>query len=214
MAPQFERGFFLRDEFGIRARFGIPALPVPAARADHEGTGDDRLVDPGEFIAWYKRAAPALASRRHQLPTLYQIWLHRSGTDSNVGNVGKTGRAVYFQWGSDDYSVFASLVPALVARKLPPGWLREKMLPAQKQSTGYVQEVIPRAEDTGRPLRAPDLDGNIALSPESFEDLFAGSGVELEALPFAGVFARELHELGNTAAHARSCHRPLHLRNF
>jgi hypothetical protein len=211
VAPQFERGLLLRDEFGIRAKLGIPALPVPAVR---DGDDQEQLIEPGEFVAWYKRAAPALASRRHQLPTLYQIWLHRSGMDARADKVERTGRAVYFQWGGDDYSVFASLVPTLVGRKLPPGWLHEKMLPAQRQSTGHAQEVIPRVEDTTSRLRAPDLDGNVALSPEGFEDLFAGSGVELEALPFAGVFARELRELADAATHARSCLRPLHLRHF
>jgi hypothetical protein len=211
VAPQFERGFLLRDEFGIRAKLGIPALPVPAAR---DGENKEQLIDPGEFVAWYKRAAPALASRRHQLPTLYQVWLHRAGPDARADSAERTGRAVYFRWGNDDYSVFASLAPTLIARKLPPGWLHEKMLPAQRQSTGYAQAVIPRVEDTSSRLRAPDLDGNVGLSPEAFEDLFAGSDVELEALPFAGVFARELRELGDAAAHAKSCLRPLHLRHF
>ena len=213
MAPQFERGFFLRDEFGIRAKLGIPELPVPPARGDGgqgQGQGADQLVDPDAYVAWYKRAAPALASRRHELPMLYQVWLHREDTD------GKTGRAVYFEAAGVDYSVFASLTPTLVARKLPAGWLREKMLPAQKQSTGYVQQTIPRAEDmpTGRTLRSPDIDGNLALSADRFEDLFLGSGVELEALPFAEVFARELRELATAAAHAKSCHRTLHLRRL
>ena len=202
MAPQFERGFFPRDEFGIRAKLGIPEPPVSNA--------DEQLVDPDDFVAWYKRAAPAIASRRHDLPMLYQTWLHRSDTDA------KMGRAVYFEARGDDYSVFASLVPTLVARKLPSGWLREKMLPAQKQSTGYAQEIIPRAEDlpTGTALRAPDVDGNIPISAKGFEDLFIDSGVELEALPFAEVFARELRELASAAAHAKSCHRPLHLRHL
>ena len=109
----------------------------------------------------------------------------------------RMGRAVYFEAGGEDYSVFASLTPTLVARKLPAGWLREKLLPAQKQSTGYAQTVIPRVEDQppGRRLRPPTIDGNIPISAQGFEDLFAGSGVELEALPFADVFARELREL-------------------
>ena len=207
MAPQFERGFFLRDDFGIRAKLGIPAPPIPPASAD---AGADQTVDPEAYVAWYKRAAPALASRRHDLPTLYQVWLHRADTE------GKTGRAVYFEADGEDYSVFASLTPTLVARKLPAGWLREKMLPAQKQSTGYVQETIPRAEDmpTGSRLRSPDIDGNLAISPDRFEDLFLGSGVELEALPFAEVFARELRALATAAAHAKNCHRPLHLRHL
>src|SRR5204863_3799728 len=141
--------------------------------------------------AWYKRAAPALASRRHDLPVLYQIWLHRSDTE------GRTGRAVYFEAGGHDYSVFASLTPTLLARKLPPGWLREKMLPAQKQSTGYAQAVIPRVEDRlpGAALPPADGEGNLSISARGFEDVFAGSDVELEAWPFTAVFARELREL-------------------
>ena len=188
MAPQFARGFFVKDDFGIRAKLGIPTPPM---------ANDDEVVDPDDFVAWYKRAAPA-------------IWLRRPDPE------GKTGRAVYFEAGGDQYSVFASLTPTLVARKLPPGWLREKMLPAQKQSTGYTQQVIPRAEDlpTGSGLRAPDVDGNIPISPQRFEDLFVDSDVELEALPFADVFARELRELATAAAHAKACHRPLHLRHL
>ena len=209
MAPQFERGFFLKDDFGIRAKLGIPAPPVPPARAAGDG-GNEQVVDPDEFVAWYKRAAPALASRRHDLPVLYQIWLHRADSRD------KTGRAVYFEAGGEAYSVFASLAPTLIARKLPAGWLREKMLPAQRQSTGYAQQVIPRAEDlpTRTQLRPPDLDGNIPISPTGFEDLFIGDEVELEALPFADVFARELRELAGAAVHAKSCHRPLHLRRL
>jgi hypothetical protein len=176
----------------------------------HDESGKDVLMQAAAFVAWHRRAAPALASRRHELPMLYQIWLHRSDAD------GKTGRAVYFEAGGEQYSVFASLVPTLVARKLPAGWLREKMLPAQKQSTGYVQTVIPRVEDQlpHSTLRGPDLDGNIPISPQRFEDLFAGCGVELEALPFAEVFAREMQELAGAATHARSCGRPLHLRHL
>ena len=85
--------------------------------------------------------------------------------------------------------MFASLTPTLVARKLPAGWLREKLLPAQKQATGYAQTIIPRVEDQpGRWLRPADEEGNVPISAEGFEDLFAGTGVELEALPFADAF--------------------------
>jgi hypothetical protein len=206
MAPQFEHGF-LRDDFGIRAKLGIPELPSALPGA---GGGKDLLLEAGAFVDWYKRAAPALATRRHELPTLYQIWLHRRDTTDRMG------RAVYFEAGGDEYSVFASLTPKLLARKLPAGWLREKMLPAQRQSTGYVQPVIPRVEDQapGLKLRPPDIDGNVAIAPQGFEHLFASSGVELEALPFVEVFARELRELAGAAAHAKSCGRPLHLRHF
>jgi hypothetical protein len=207
MAPQFERGFLLRDDFGIRAKLGIPDLAVPGAPG---GNGKDLDVQADVFVAWYRRAAPALASRRHDLPTLYQVWLHRTDTTTRMG------RAVYFEAGDAQYSAFASLTPTILARKLPPGWLREKLLPAQKLSTGYVQAIIPRLEDQlpGSSLRPSDIDGNIPISAQRFEDLFAGSGVELEALPFADVFARELRELAGAAAHAKSCGRPLHLRHF
>jgi hypothetical protein len=206
MAPQFELGF-LRDDFGIRAKLGIPELPAALPGA---GSGKDLLLDADAFVAWYKRAAPALATRRHELPTLYQVWLHRRDTTERMG------RAVYFEAGGEQYSVFASLTPRLLARKLPAGWLREKMLPAQRQSTGYAQAVIPRVEDDAPQLklRPPDADGNFAITPEGFESLFASSGVELEALPFADLFARELKELASAAAHAKTCGRPLHLRHF
>jgi hypothetical protein len=211
MAPQFERGF-LRDEFGIRAKLGIPDLPMPGGRTPigNGGASAELLLQAGDFVAWYKRAAPVLASRRNELPTVYQVWLHRADTDT------KTGRAVYFEARGEQYSVFASLTPAIMARKLPAGWLREKLLPAQKQSTGYAQTVIPRVEDhlSGVGLRPPDIDGNIPISPQGFEDLFLGSDVELEALPFADVFARELHELTAAAVHAKTCGLPLHLRHF
>ena len=156
MAPQFESGF-LRDDFGIRAKLGIPELPVPLGR---DVNGKELVVEADVFIAWHKRAAPTLASRRHDLPMLYQVWLHRPQTTE------KMGRAVYFEAGGEHYSVFASLAPTLFARKLPGGWLREKMLPAQKQSTGYAQTVIPRVEDQlpGTTLRPPDIDGNIPIS--------------------------------------------------
>ena len=137
MAPQFESGF-LRDDFGIRARLGIPELPVPVGR---DVNGKELVVEADVFIAWHKRTAPTLASRRHDLPMLYQVWLHRPQTTE------KMGRAVYFEAGGEQYSVFASLAPTLFARKLPGGWLREKMLPAQKQSTGFAQTVIPRIEE-------------------------------------------------------------------
>jgi hypothetical protein len=218
MAPQFESGF-LRDDFGIRAKLGIPAPPAAFARG---ASDQEDLVDPADFVAWYKRAAPVLASRRYDLPMLYQIWLLRPETDSSadglsgVSGVSKMGRAVYFEADGEQYSVFASLAPTLFARKLPAGWLREKMLPAQKQSTGFAQTAIPRVEDQlpGTKLRLPDVEGNVPISPQGFEALFLGSGVELEALPFAEVFARELRDLAAAAAHARTCHRPLHLRRI
>ena len=209
MAPQFESGF-LRDGFGIRARLGIPELPGTGGR---EVNGKEVVVEADVFIAWHKRAAPALASRRHDLPMLYQVWLHRPQTTDNVERMG---RAVYFEANGEHYSVFASLAPTLFARKLPGGWLREKMLPAQKQSTGFAQTVIPRIEEQlpGTSLRPADIDGNIPISPQRFEDLFQGSGVELQAWPFAEVFARELSELAAAATHAKSCGRALHLRHF
>ena len=212
MAPQFESGF-LRDGFGIRARLGIPELPVPVGR---DVNGKELVVEADVFIAWHKRTAPALASRRHDLPMLYQVWLHRPQTTDNVDSVDKTGRAVYFEAAGEQYSVFASLAPTLFARKLPGGWLREKMLPAQKQSTGFAQTVIPCIEDRlpGTTLRPADIDGNIPISPQRFEDLFRSSGVELEARPFAEVFARELSELAAAATHAKTCGRALHLRHF
>jgi hypothetical protein len=206
MAPQFELGF-LRDGFGIRAKLGIPELP---AELPGSGSGKDLLLNADAFIDWHKRTAPALATRRHELPMLYQVWLHRRDTTERMG------RAVYFEANGEQYSVFASLTAKLFARKLPDGWLREKMLPAQKQSTGYVQPVIPRLEEQapGLKLRPPDSDGNIAITAQGFEHLFEGSGVELEAVPFADVFARELRELAGAAAHAKTCGRPLHLRHF
>ena len=111
--------------------------------------------------------------------------------------------------------MFASLTPTLVGRKLPAGWVREKMLPAQKQVTGYAQAVIPRFEHQlpGVALLPTDEDGSIALSAGRFRDLFRDSGVELEALPFAHVFAREMAELAGAAAHAANCGRPLHLHD-
>lgn len=123
------------------------------------------------------------------------------------------GRAVYFEEGGEQYSVFASLSPTLIAHKLPFGWLHGKLLPAQRRSTGYVQEVIPRLEDAlpGSTLPPPDADGNIAVPLHVFKSLFAGTGVTLESHPFAAVFQRELQEFAEAAAHARSCAGPLRL---
>jgi len=144
----------------------------------------------------------------HALPTVYRVWLHRSDTPD------RTGRAVYFQAGGEDYAVFASLSPKLVARRLPAGWLREKLLPAQKQATGYAQTIIPCLEGALPEswVRPADEEGSVAISAQAFEDLFAGSDVELEAIPFAAAFARELQDLAGAAAHARRSGHRLHLR--
>jgi hypothetical protein len=144
---------------------------------------------------------------------LYQIWLQRPGA---TGDEGRTGRAVYFEAGGRQYTVFASLSPTIVARELPAGWLRERLLPAQKQSTGWVQTVIPRLEDVlpHSTLRAADANGDITISPQGFIDLFLGTGVTLELGPFAAVFQRELQEFARAAAHARSCAGPLRLSHF
>jgi hypothetical protein len=175
-------------------------LPFPLRP---EGNRDASSVAAADFIAWES------AGGGHELPTVYRVWLHR--TDAP----GRTGRAVYFRAGDDDYSVFASLTPTLTARKLPAGWLHEKLLPAQKQATGYAQEVIPRLEDLpGRSLQPADEDGNIPFSPDGFAELFAGSDVELEALPFVEVFGRALSELAGAAQHARTCGRALRLRHL
>ena len=157
--------------------------------------------------------AAALAANPTALPTLYQVWVRRPGSQAQDA---KMGRAAYFEAGGEQYTVFASLTPTIVARKLPAGWLREKLLPAQKHSTGYVQATIPRLEDRlpGSTLRAADAEGDIPITASGFEALFRGSGVELEAAPFIVVFARELHELGTTAAHAASCGRALRLHHF
>jgi len=191
MAPEIEDGL---------------RLPFPA-----EASGDPCSVDATAFVAWHQRTGSALASGAPDVPTtVYRIWLHR------VDAPGRTGRAVYFQAGGEDYAVFASLTPTLVARKLPEGWLREKLLPAQKETTGYAQTVIPRLEQRlpGVSLRPNDDDGNIPLSPGRFDNLFRGTDVELERLPFAQAFDRELQALAGAAAHAASCGRPLLLRHF
>jgi hypothetical protein len=172
-------------------------LPFPS------GPDSERpSVPAADFVAWQIRAS----GKPHDY--VYRVWLNRAETTDRMG------RAVYFESGGEAYSVFASLTPTLVARKLPAGWLREKLLPAQKQATGYVQPIIPRVEDRpGRALRPADEEGNVPISAEGFEDLFADTGVELEALPFADAFGREIHELALAAAHAASCGRPLHLHH-
>jgi hypothetical protein len=172
-------------------------LPFPGGPA-----GEGSSLAAAEFVAWQIRAS---GTPRNDV---YRVWLNRPDTTD------RGGRAVYFQAGGDDYAVFASLAPILVARKLPAGWLREKLLPAQKQATGYAQTIIPRVEDRpGHRLRPADEEGNVPLSAEGFEDLFAGTGAELEALPFARAFEREIQELAVAAAHASTCGRRLHLRH-
>jgi hypothetical protein len=165
-------------------------------------------VDAAAFIAWHEHADATLADTARPIPTVYRVWLHRPDA------AGRTGRAVYFEVAGEHYAVFASLTPTLLARKLPDGWLHEKLLPAQKQAMGYAQTVIPRFERQlpGVSLLPADEDGNIALSARRFEDLFRDSDVELESLPFATAFERELHALAGAAAHAATCGRPLQLR--
>jgi len=180
-------------------------LPLPVAP---DASGAPRSVDAAAFIAWHERADATLTDLTRPIPTVYRVWLHRPDA------AGRTGRAVYFEAAGEHYAVFASLTPTLLARKLPDGWLREKLLPAQKQAMGYAQTVIPRFEHQlpGVSLQPIDDDGNIPLSPRRFEDLFRDSDVELERLPFATVFERELHALAGAAAHAATCGRRLHLR--
>jgi hypothetical protein len=136
---------------------------------------------------------------------VYQIWVHRpDGT-------GKVGRAVHFEAGGEHYEAFASSSPTVTARKLSRR-VDAQSLRAQWRGTGYEQTIIPRLENLpGRCLRLPDEQGNILISPEGFEALFAGTGVELEARPFASVFGREMNELAEAAAHARGCGRVLRL---
>jgi hypothetical protein len=185
-------------------------IPLPVAADVTDPTGEPRSIDAAAFIAWHQRADATLSDADRPAPTVYRTWLHR--TDGP----GRTGRAVYFEAAGDEYAVFASLTPTLLARKLPAGWVREKMLPAQKQVTGYAQAVIPRFEHQlpGVALLPADDDGSIALSAGRFRDLFRDSDVELEALPFSQVFAREMAELAGAAAHAASCGRPLLLRDL
>jgi len=180
-------------------------LPLPVAT---DAGGAPRSVDAAAFIAWHERAGATLTDTTRPLPTVYRVWLHRPDA------AGRTGRAVYFEIAGEHYAVFASLTPTLLARKLPDGWLREKLLPAQKQVMGYAQTVIPCFERQlpGVALLPADEDGNIPLSAGRFEVLFRDSDVELESLPFATAFQRELHDLAGAAAHAATCGRVLHLR--
>jgi hypothetical protein len=180
-------------------------LPLPAAT---DATGAPRSVDAAAFIAWHEHAGATLTDTARPIPTVYRVWLHRPDAS------GRTGRAVYFEAAGEHYAVFASLTPTLLARKLPDGWLHEKLLPAQKQAMGYAQTVIPRFEHQlpGVSLLPADEDGNIPLSARRFETLFRDSDVELESLPFVTAFERELHALAGAAAHAATCGRPLHLR--
>src|SRR4029077_15093921 len=107
------------------------------------------FIAAADFIAWQVR----VSAKPHN--DVYRVWLNRPDT------ADRGGRAVYFQAGGEDYSVFASLTPTLIARKLPAGWLREKLLPTQKQATGYAQTIVPRVEDQPRRwLRPADEEGN------------------------------------------------------
>jgi hypothetical protein len=180
-------------------------LPLPVAP---DATGAARSVDAAAFIAWHERADDTLTDATRPVATVYRVWLHRPDS------ADRTGRAVYFEAAGEHYAVFASLTPSLLARKLPDGWLHEKLLPAQKQAMGYAQTVIPRFEHQlpGVPLQPTDDEGSLPLSPRRFEDLFRDSDVELERLPFATAFERELHALAGAAAHAATCGRTLHLR--
>jgi hypothetical protein len=202
LSVQCDCGARLADHLApeLESTFPLPAAPDAAGAA--------RSVDAAAFIAWRERTDATLADTSRPLPTVYRIWLHRPD------DAGRTGRAVYFEAAGEHYSVFASLTPTLLARKLPDGWLREKLLPAQKQTTGYAQTVIPRFERQlpGVALMPTDEDGNLSLSPGRFENLFRDSDVELERLPFATAFERELHVLAGAAAHAASCGRVLHLQ--
>ena len=183
-------------------------FPLPVAADAADPTGEPRSIDAAAFIAWQQRADATLSDADRPAPTVYRTWLHR--TDGP----GRTGRAVYFEAAGEHYAVFASLTPTLLARKLPDGWLREKLLPAQKQAMGYAQTVIPLFEHQlpGVALQPIDDDGNIPLSRRRFEDLFRDTDVELESLPFATAFEHELHALAVAAAHAATCGRVLHLR--
>jgi hypothetical protein len=203
IGAEFEQGF-LRDEFGIRAKLDIPDLPETPAPESRTAE-----VAPSAFIGWQERAAAALVAGARDLPTLYQVWLRTGGN-------GRTGRAVYFEMGGKQYSVFASLSPTLVVHQLPDGWLHEKLLPAQRASTSYAQSVIPRVEEHGADATLPPVDanGDTSISPRGFEALFEDSDVELDEFPFADVFERELRQLESAAAHARYCGRPLRLRHF
>ena len=184
-------------------------MPLPEPKRD----APPFLVGAAAFVTWHEVTAAALAANPTALPTLYQVWVRRPGTSAPDA---KMGRAAYFEAGGEQYTVFASLTPTIVARKLPAGWLREKLLPAQKHSTGYVQTAIPRLEDQlpGTTLRPADADGDIPITASGFEALFLGTDVELEAAPFVAVFARELHELAAAAKHAASCGRALRLHHF
>jgi hypothetical protein len=189
-------------------------LPLPEPNAPRQDALPF-LIEAAAYIAWYQVTAAALAANPAALPTLYQVWVRRPGSQGPAHDA-KLGRAAYFEAGGEHYSVFASLTPTIVARQLPSGWLREKLLPAQKHSTGYVQATIPRLEDQlpGSTLRPANADGDIPITASGFEALFLGTDVELEAAPFVAVFARELHELGAAAAHAAGCGRALRLHHF
>jgi len=189
-------------------------LPLPEPDAPKRDA-PPFLIEAAAYIAWYQVTAAALAANPAALPTLYQVWVRRPGSQA-LAQEAKMGRAAYFEAGGEHYTVFASLTPTIVARKLPSDWLREKLLPAQKHSTGYAQTTIPRLEDQlpGTTLRPADADGDIPITASAFEALFVGTEVELEAAPFVAVFARELHELGAAAAHAASCGRALRLHHF
>src|SRR5262249_52158232 len=151
-------------------------LPLPAAP---DATGAPRSVDAAAFIAWHEHAGATLTHTARPIPTVSGAGLPRPDAS------GRTGRAVYFEAAGEHYAVFASLTPTLLARKLPDGWLHEKLLPAQKQAMGYAQTVIPRFEHQlpGVSLLPADEDGNIPLSARRFETLFRDSDVELEVLP-------------------------------
>ena len=70
----------MRDDFGLRARLGIPALPLPEPGASRRDA-PPFLVEAAAYIAWYEVTAAALAANPTALPTLYQVWVQRPGTD-------------------------------------------------------------------------------------------------------------------------------------
>jgi hypothetical protein len=190
---------FLKDGLGIRKRLGIGDPPIPSFPSGPSEPVDEEFpVDAAAFSAWHEDAMHRLRVTEPNLPVLHRMWLR-----SPKGGAQSTSAP--FQWKERSFVAHAKDEPEIKVDEHDP----KLLIKAFEKLKPFGLRRIPRLELFAPPDWVTRKDGTGVMSASLFDNLFVGTGIELERAPLLVYYERDFRELQKTSDHARDCGRTL-----
>jgi hypothetical protein len=184
----------LKDGLELRFLLAIDEPPVPWGPLD-----GDQPMAAADFVGWHEDTVLAFRLGRDALPVLHQIWLRNpaGGAGSDLG---------YFEWHGEKLIAIADDDVDITVRPLDAEIFDTRVAWAR----GRGLNLVPRLEERVPGADLPPLpDGRRTRAAEVFEQLFDGTGVELERGDVLDYYASDFTKLAATADHAAACRRTL-----